>query len=76
MLRDKYIWGFPQIRGTFWGVLIMRTIVYFGVRIGVPLFRETSFKGQVKEELRTQMDPHLATPSTRNGYGKFPKSKP
>ena len=28
------IWGFPKIRGTFLGVLIIRTIVYWGLYRG------------------------------------------
>ena len=36
------IWGFPKIRGTFLGVPIIRTIVFGGVYIGVPLFWEST----------------------------------
>ena len=36
------ILGFRKIRGTILGVPIIRTIVYVGVYIGVPLFRETT----------------------------------
>ena len=34
------VWGFPRIRGTLLGVPIIRTIVFWGLYIGVPLFRE------------------------------------
>ena len=41
-LRGNLYGGYPQIRGTlFWGVHIIRTIV-FGVYVGVPLLRETT----------------------------------
>ena len=32
------IWGFPKIRGTFLGVPIIRTIVFWGVYWGTPYF--------------------------------------
>ena len=31
-------WGFPKIRGTFLGVLILRIIVYWGLYWGSPYF--------------------------------------
>ena len=41
MLYRAWGLGFPKIRGTFLGVPIMRTVVFW-VYIGGPLFRETS----------------------------------
>ena len=38
------MWGFPKIRGTIFGVPIVRTIV-FGGSLGAPLFKETTMSG-------------------------------
>ena len=46
------IWGFPKIRGTFLGVPIVRTIVYWGL-YWVPLFRETTISILAVVELMT-----------------------
>ena len=41
-----HIWGFPKIRGTFLGALIIRTIVYWGGSIlGFPNFGKLPFQG-------------------------------
>ena len=37
----RKIWGFPKIRGTFFGVPIIRIIVFWGL-YWVPLFWETT----------------------------------
>ena len=33
-MSSPFIWGFPKIRGTFLGVPIIRTIVYWGLYWG------------------------------------------
>ena len=37
-LQCLAIWGFPKIRGTFLGVPIIRTIVFWGLHWGSPYF--------------------------------------
>ena len=39
-----YIWGLPKIRGSYLGVPIIRTIVFWGLYWG-PLFWETPIYG-------------------------------
>ena len=39
---DPHMWGFPKIRGTILGVPIIRTIIFWGLIMGVPLFWETT----------------------------------
>ena len=36
-------WGFPKIRGTFWGVPIIRTIVYRGLYWGTQFWETTKY---------------------------------
>ena len=42
---DTPIWGVPKIRGTSLGVLILRTIVFWGL-YWVPLFWETTISSR------------------------------
>ena len=35
--RSRYIWGFPEIRGTFLGVPIIRITVFWGLHWGPPI---------------------------------------
>ena len=36
-LDVRYIWGFPEIRGTILGIPIIRIIVYLGLYWGPPI---------------------------------------
>ena len=40
MMRRVAIWGFPKIRGTLFGVLIIRILLFKLLYLG-PLFSET-----------------------------------
>ena len=47
------IWGFPKIRGTFLGVPIIRTIIFWGGLFWGPLFRATTILGGSRFSLCT-----------------------
>ena len=36
-MKLKAMWGFPKIRGTIWGVPIIRIIVFWGLYWGPPI---------------------------------------
>ena len=39
----ELIWGFPNIRGTFLGVPILRIIIFWGSILGAPYFGKQPF---------------------------------
>ena len=43
---QRFIWGFPKIRGTILGVPIITDYSILGVYIGVPLFKESTISGR------------------------------
>ena len=51
--EDCFIWGFPEIRGTLFGVPIIRIIVYWGLYWG-PLILGNHHLGMCTETLRVR----------------------